>query len=366
MSHAFKVCVILIGAAVLGMGNRALAQCFVCSDGNQNTAVGGNALASKSTAANNTATGAGALYLDTSGNGNTASGYEALYSNTTGNYNTAIGFEALLGNSAGNYTTAVGAYSLSVNTTGGYDTAFGAYSLPANTTGTGNTAFGYAGLRSNTTGNSNIGFGYQSLYSNQTGSNNVAMGYQAAYYVTNGSNNIEIGNTGAGADNALIRIGVQGTQKAAYIAGIASNPVTGAAVYVTSSGELGVLASSERYKTAIEPMGANSEKLEQLRPVSFHLRTDPGGAVQYGLIAEEVDKVYPELVLRDNAGQIQGVRYDELTPMLLSEVQRLHHQIALQASQLAEVGELKRQLAELKRLVAKGRSQTNDERVEMR
>jgi hypothetical protein len=88
---------------------------------------------------------------------------------------------------------------------------------------------------------------------------------------------------------------------------------------VTSSGQLGVLASSERYKTAITPMGENTKKLEQLRPVSFHLKTDPKGAVQYGLIAEEVDKVYPELVIRDDTGKIQGVRYDELAPMLLNE-----------------------------------------------
>ena len=98
--------------------------------------------------------------------------------------------------------------------------------------------------------------------------------------------------------------------------------VTGAAVYVTSTGQLGVLASSERYKTAVTSMGSRTEKLRQLRPVTFHLKTDPKGDVQYGLIAEEVAKVYPELVIRDSAGRVEGVRYEELAPMLLNEVQR--------------------------------------------
>jgi Chaperone of endosialidase len=126
--------------------------------------------------------------------------------------------------------------------------------------------------------------------------------------------------------------------------------VTGAAVYVTSSGQLGVLASSERYKTAIVPMGAGTEKLSELKPVSFHLKTEPNGAVQYGLIAEEVAQVYPELVIRDAAGKIQGVRYDELAPMLLNEVQKQAaeiQQLKQQQKQLAtqaEVNDLKQQL----------------------
>ena len=104
------------------------------------------------------------------------------------------------------------------------------------------------------------------------------------------------------------------------IAGIESSKVTGSAVYVTTTGRLGVLASSERYKTAIEPMGANTAKLSQLRPVTFKLKTDAEGTRQYGLIAEEVDRVYPELVIRDEAGKVQGIRYDELAPMLLNEI----------------------------------------------
>jgi hypothetical protein len=120
----------------------------------------------------------------------------------------------------------------------------------------------------------------------------------------------------------VIRIGTKGTHKGAYIVGIESTTVTGSAVYVTAAGELGVLASSERYKTAITPIGESTDKLQQLRPVSFHLKSDPGGAVQYGLVAEEVDQIYPELVIRNDQGRIQGVRYDELAPMLLNEVQQ--------------------------------------------
>jgi hypothetical protein len=118
--------------------------------------------------------------------------------------------------------------------------------------------------------------------------------------------------------------------------------VIGAAVYVTSSGQLGVLASSERYKTDVAAMGADTEKLQKLRPVSFHLKTDPAGAVQYGLIAEEVDKLYPELVIRDAAGTIQGVRYDELAPMLLNEVQK---QQRVNAAQAEKIASLEQQLA---------------------
>jgi hypothetical protein len=181
------------------------------------------------------------------------------------------------------------------------------------------------------------------------------MGYKSASSVSTGSNIIEIGNEGTSSDNNLIRIGTLGTQTAAFIAGISDAQVTGSAVYVTSSGQLGVLASSERYKTAIAPLGMNSEKLQQLRPVSFHLKSDPQGTVQYGLIAEEVDKVYPELVIRDGAGKIQGVRYDELAPMLLNEVQKQAAEIRVLkqqqqgqlAAQSASLQDLQRKMAEL-------------------
>jgi hypothetical protein len=128
-------------------------------------------------------------------------------------------------------------------------------------------------------------------------------------------------------------------------------------VYVTSTGQLGVLASSERFKTAITPMGPNSAKLQQLRPVTFHLKTDPKGALQYGLIAEEVAKVYPELVVRNESGRIDGVRYDELAPMLLNEMQQQQQKIATQANinatQASQLRDVQRQLVVLQAALAK-------------
>jgi hypothetical protein len=310
MSHATKFCVILIGV-LLGMGDRAPAQCFVCSDSNNNTAVGANALA-KNSAADNTASGYSALYSNSTGTSNSAIGFESLYANSTGNQNSASGFRALFRNTADD-NSALGFAALLDNTTGDRNSALGSQAL-FHSGGTGNDAVGY-----------------QALYGNTTGNYNLAIGYQAGYYQTTGSNNIYIGNPGTAGENGTIRVGTASQQSGAFIAGIENTKLTGSAVYVTAGGQLGVLASSERYKTAIEPMGANTEKLRRLRPVSFHLKADPIGAVQYGLIAEEVAKVYPELVIRDENGRIDGVRYDELAPMLLNEVQK----------QAAEIRELK-------------------------
>jgi hypothetical protein len=136
-----------------------------------------------------------------------------------------------------------------------------------------------------------------------------------------------------------------------YIAGVSTSVITGAAVYVTASGQLGVLASAERYKTDIASLGPTTDRLAQLRPVSFHLKSEPNGTVQYGLIAEEVNKVYPELVIRDKEGNIQGVRYDELAPMLLNEMQKERTTIAAQATEIqtleAQNAETRKELAEL-------------------
>jgi hypothetical protein len=189
-------------------------------------------------------------------------------------------------------------------------------------------------MGANTSGGQNVAIGEYALSSNVSGSNNIAIGRVSGQLIY-GSNNIDIGSQGVANDSGVVRIGTPGTQSAVYIAGIESTKVTGNAVYVTSSGKLGVLASSERYKTAIESMGSNTDKLQQLRPVTFHLKNEPNGAVQYGLIAEEVDKVYPELVIRDDKGVIQGVRYDELAPMLLNRLQQQQATLTAQAEHLA-------------------------------
>jgi trimeric autotransporter adhesin len=220
----------------------------------------------------------------------------------------------------------------------------GSSALYSNTSGAGNAALGHAALYFNTTGGYNLADGYAAGYNETTGSYNVAVGYAAGYNQTTGSNNIYVGNRGVAAESGVIRIGTSNTQTETYIAGIENTQITGSAVYVTSSGQLGVLASSERYKTEITPIGKRTEKLQELRPVSFHLKTDPKGTLQYGLIAEEVDKVYPELVIRDATGKIQGVRYDELAPMLLTEVQRQAGEIRDLKQQVAGLTELKQEM----------------------
>jgi hypothetical protein len=210
-------------------------------------------------------------------------------------------------------------------------------------------------LYGNKTGNYNTASGTDALYSNTTGSTNIAEGYKAGYNLTTGSNNIDIGNLGVAAESGTIRIGTTSTQTKTYIAGIYGTSVTGSTVVVSSTGQLGVTVSSERYKTAIAPMGSNTDKLQQLRPVTFHLKTDPKGVLQYGLIAEDVAKVYPDLVIRNESGRIDGVRYDELAPMLLNEVQRQERRNAAQdeqiAAQEARIRQLITQLAELRAAV---------------
>jgi len=341
----------LTGSYNAAYGYRALHK---NKSGGSNTAVGTLALYSNQTGIANTATGAGALNANL-GSYNTAAGYNALYGNSVGTQNSAFGLGALSQGQAGSYNTAVGSEALLWNN-GNYNTATGVQALEANVSGTYNTASGNQALWSNTKGDANAAFGSNALQANVSGAANVAVGDSALLHNiagdaniaigefagtdTTGSNNIDIGSEGVAGENGIIRIGTPSTHTAAYIAGIESTKVTGNAVYVTSQGKLGVLASAERYKFKIEPMGANTDKLQQLRPVTFHLKTDPNGNVQYGLIAEEVNKIYPELVIRDEAGAIQGVRYDELAPMLLNEVQQ-------QKSQLRE---MQQQVAELKKL----------------
>ncbi len=349
-----------------GVGGSAL---YTNTNGNSNSAVGYNTLTGNTTGSNNAALGAGALGSNTTANGNTAVGYNALTSNTTAANNAAFGYEALQSNVTGTQNIASGAESLFSNTSGDYNSAYGVQTLYfsttasnntasgyralyRSTTGTDNTATGFAALLNNTTGSGNTGVGYNALNANTTGRDNIAIGNSAGYSVT-GSNNIDIGSTGSAGESGVIRIGGS-SQSAVYVAGITSTHLTGAAVYVDSKGQLGVLASSERYKTGVTTLSDAPERLRQLRPVSYHLKNDPNGDVQYGLIAEEVDRVLPELVIRDESGKIQGVRYDELAPLLLQEVQHQHDQLQNQESRLAAqasaITDLKRQLSKLRSL----------------
>jgi hypothetical protein len=332
-------------ATASGEGNTGYGyQVLLPNSGSFNTAIGGFALSSNTSGAENTVSGYNALGFNTTGSYNTSTGFDVLYSNITGNGNTAEGYRSLYLNSSGDYNTAVGYDTLYNNTTGTQNNAAGYATLHANTTGSYNNAMGVEALYENTTGSQNSAVGYGALYSNTDGSYNAALGYFAGSNLTTGSNNIDINSRGVAGESGVIRIGTEGTQIATYVAGIYGTAVTGSPVIVSTTGQLGVTVSSERFKTAIEPMGSNSEKLGRLRPVTFHLKSDPNGALQYGLIAEEVAKVYPELVIRDGTGRIDGVRYDELAPMLLNEMQKRS------AVQEAKIRDLQHQVAELQDL----------------
>jgi hypothetical protein len=325
-----------------------------------NTSYGTGALGSSPTGNYNSAFGYDALYSDSTGANNSAFGVDSLGFNTTGNDNTGIGEQALFFNTTGSYNAATGAFALNNNSTGANNTAFGYLALYSNTVGKGNAAQGVNSLYSNTTGIRNLGIGSNALYTNVSGSYNIALGFDAGYNVANGNNNIEIGASGTASDDGTIQIGVQGTQTSTSIAGIFGTTVTGSAVYVTPTGHLGVLASSERYKTDVATMGSSTGKLDLLRPVTFKLKTDRQGTVQYGLIAEEVAKVYPELVIRNAAGRIEGVRYEELAPMLLNEVQKQQAAIrtltAKQDAYALKFGEQAAQIRDLRKLVVEMRA----------
>ncbi|HSY08501.1 MAG TPA: tail fiber domain-containing protein [Steroidobacteraceae bacterium] len=329
-----------------GMGTGALGGPSPANlTGSDNTASGAFALSSNTTGSFNTAVGFKALVVNTSGSNNSATGLHALWSNTTGSENTANGVNTLLYNTTGSDNTALGVNALFENTSGHENTASGYQALYKNKTGADNTAAGMDALYANTSGHYNTASGYDALRFNTTGEYNTALGWEAGYNLTTGSNNIDIGNPGdstdgVAADSGIIRIGTSlpsPLQTATYIAGIYGASVSGSPVYVASNGQLGTVVSSERFKTAIMPMGSETAKLLQLRPVTFKLKSDAKGARQYGLIAEEVAKVYPELVIRDQSGRIDGVRYDELAPMLLNEVQQ----------QAAEIRDLKELVVEM-------------------
>jgi hypothetical protein len=305
--------------------------------GSYNTATGASALYSND-ASNNTATGYQALYSNDASN-NTATGYQAMYSNTTGSLNTAAGVSALYSNTTGGNNTAEGYDALNLNQTGYFNAAFGAYAL-ANTTGGSNTAVGDAALQNATTGSNNVAIGTQTFQNATTGSNNTAIGAQAGINVTTGSNNIEIGNNGQSTDSGVIYIGQAPNQTSTYIAGITGVNVSGAVVYVTSSGQLGVKSSSRRYKEDIHDMGDASDGLFRLRPVTFRYKrpfADGSKPVEFGLIAEEVAEVYPDMVVRSADGQIETVKYQDLAPMLLNEVQKQKEEIRSLEERLARV-----------------------------
>jgi Chaperone of endosialidase len=306
--------------------------------GNGNSAAEGvDALNLSTTGSNNTAHGWFSLFSNTSGSSNTADGFQALYSNTTGNNNVANGFSALLNNTTGNGNTATGRGALFANTTGFSNTANGAQALTSNTTGGDNTANGYLALSLNTIGSNNTASGFQALVSNTTGAGNTAVGVGALVRNTTGGENSALG-ANAGFDvitaSNVICIGslganVSNTTWIENIYGVPTQSGTTAPVIVSDSGQLGTIASSERFKKNINAMEKASEVILSLRPVTFHYKRDAKGTPQFGLIAEEVAKVNPALVLPDKEGKPYTVRYDAVNAMLLNEFQRAPESPAL-------------------------------------
>src|SRR6266496_2064635 len=306
----------------------------------------------------NNGEGIGVLVSRTTGVWNSGTGFEALNHLTGGNQNTATGLRALTNDTNGGFNTATGVYSLFSNTSGFFNSATGAYSLAHNTDGTQNTANGYgalyfntadfntatgfAALYKNTIGFSNTANGYLALFSNTTGDSNTAVGEDAGSDLTTGNNNIDIGYAvfGVAGESDTIRIG-NSNISATYINGISGQTAAGgAAVFVNSNGKLGTLTSSARFKDEIKPMDTASEAILALRPVSFRYKKeiDPQCIPQFGLVAEEVEAVNPDLVIRDKEGNPYTVRYDAVNAMLLNEFLKEHKKVE---DQQAAIGQLK-------------------------
>jgi hypothetical protein len=293
-----------------------------------NTAEGQNALLGLTSGTYNTGVGFSSLSVITTGKFNTGMGAGTLLANTA-DQNTATGAGALLSNTTGAFNTANGAFALFTNTIGTSNTASGAFALLNNTTGVENTANGYRVLSGNATGVGNTAYGSQALVQS-TGNNNIALGAHAGFNISTGSNNIHIGNVGAGNESATVRIG-DNNQTKTFIAGINGvNQGSPTAVFInTLTGQLGTTApaSSRRYKKEIKPMDAASEAVLALKPVSFHYKSDNTKTPQFGLIAEDVANVNPDLVVRDENGEIYTVRYDAVNAMLLNEFLKEHQQV---------------------------------------
>jgi trimeric autotransporter adhesin len=349
----------------------------------ENTATGAGALLSNTTGTENAALGTFSLFNNTSGSFNTATGSQVLFANTTGTENTANGTFALNANTEGSFNTAIGAFALADNTSGSENTAMGVNALFSNTAG-GNTGIGANALRANTTGFQNTAVGHSALFDNivgtfntaigasaltlntgdgntacgnvalfnNTGSNNTAVGNGAGTNLTTGNNNIDIGYIvgGVAGESNTIRIG-NSDITATFITGISGATASGgAAVFVNSNGKLGTSTSSVRFKEDIKPMGKASEAILALKPVSFRYKKeiDPQGIAEFGLIAEEVEKINPDLIIRDREGKPQTVRYEQVNAMLLNEFLKEHAKVQRLEAALEAVNErLKEQEAKI-------------------
>ena len=293
---------------------------FKNTTGNWNIAIGSDALHENTTRHGNTAIGFQALFNNTGASWNTANGFQALFNNTTGDLNTAIGGEALFSNTTGDRNTVLGFQALRGNTTGGFNTAVGEVALQQNTIGSSNSAFGKTALFKNTTGERNTAIGFESLKNNTTGSFNVALGAGAGSGVITADDVICIGRAVAGAN-------VAGTCFIGNVRGVTTQNANALPVLIDGAGQLGTASSSKRFKHDIKPMGKASEGILALEPVTFHYKSDSANIPQFGLIAEEVEKVDPDLVVRDGNGEIYTVRHDAVNAMLLNEFLKEHRKV---------------------------------------
>jgi Chaperone of endosialidase len=270
--------------------------------------------------------------------GNTAEGQNALLSRTTGGYNTAVGYLSLLSDTTNSFNTAIGAGTLLANTAD-ENTATGVAALLSNTTGVANTADGAFALFSNTTGSLNTAIGDFALFGNTTGSDNVALGFNAGANATTGSNNVYIG--------AFIG-GVPAESSSCYIASIfGQTSANGIPVLINGNSKLGTTTSSKRFKDEIKPMDNASDALLALKPVTFRYKKeiDPHGVSQFGLVAEDVEKVNPDLIVRDKEGKPYSVRYDQVNAMLLNEFLKEHRKVEEQRKHFeAALGQQQKQI----------------------
>jgi hypothetical protein len=329
-----------------------------------NTAIGSNALLNNTTGGTlgniqgidvgpNVAVGWQALESNTIASANTAVGYQALHSFTTGPVGfeqlglcTAVGFQALANATGSDGNSGFGYRALFNNTDGFNNTAIGISALIANTTGSENTANGAAVLFRNINGIQNTANGAFALNSNIDGFGNTAIGHQALFFNTSGNDNTALGRSagsGVTTANNVICIGAnvpgENVSDSCYIGNIFGKPVdpaTATFAIVDTNGKLGTQLSSRRFKHNIKPMDEASEAILALKPVTFHYKSDTKGTPQFGLIAEEVAEVSPDLVVRDKNGEILTVRYDQVNAMLLNEFLKEHRKVEVLEATVAQ------------------------------
>jgi hypothetical protein len=344
---------------------------LISNAGSGNTAFGWRALFSNLDGSFNTAVGGGALILNNGGS-NTAVGAGALLLNTTGVENIAVGTDALVFNSIASNNNAIGAFALFNNDSSGngiaeFNNAHGRNALFSNVDGSQNNAFGDLALELNTSGSFNTGFGDDALFSVTTGSSNTALGDEAGSNLIDGEGNIYIGAqvqaSGTG-EFEFIRIGNDTAFTFPYdtfIAGIfgrSNDPGTATTCFVDADGKLASVFSSKRYKHDIKPMDSASDAILALKPVSFHYNSDAKNTPCFGLIAEDVAAVNPDLVIRDKNGEPMTVRYDQVNAMLLNEFLKEHKRVEEQQASISQlksemqtiVVQLKEQAAQIQKV----------------